>query len=111
MGASDFFVQAKRKDYKTVQEAFTACVEDARYEYGHGGYTGTIAEKSSFKRITSQVIKKASETEDPVTWENVDAIASDILDMDPYSDKWGPCWVIEVEGEDGGWLFFGVASN
>jgi len=31
---------------KTAQEAFDAAVAQARHEYGHGGYTGTIAEKS-----------------------------------------------------------------
>jgi hypothetical protein len=32
----------------TADEAFRAAVRGAQYEYGHGGYTGTIAEKSSF---------------------------------------------------------------
>jgi hypothetical protein len=45
MGACDFI------DYgfgKTAQEAFVACADEAAYEYGHGGYTGTIAEKHEY---------------------------------------------------------------
>lgn len=33
---------------KTPEEAFRSAVEEARYEHGHGGYTGTIAEKGGF---------------------------------------------------------------
>lgn len=45
MGATDFQTYAYGK---TAQEAFRAAQEHARYEYGHGGYTGTIAEKRGF---------------------------------------------------------------
>lgn len=31
---------------KTAGDAFVAAVEEARWENGHGGYTGTIAEKN-----------------------------------------------------------------
>lgn len=46
MGAEDFIVSAKGK---TAEKAFAAAQEEARYESGHGGYTGTIAEVSSFR--------------------------------------------------------------
>ncbi|MDG5821835.1 hypothetical protein [Natronococcus sp. A-GB7] len=36
---------------KTVEEAFSKAVEDARNMHGHGGYTGTIAEKDTFEVI------------------------------------------------------------
>ena len=48
MGAQDFY------DYafgKTAQDAFHACVDNAQYEHGHGGYSGTIAEKGSFRLL------------------------------------------------------------
>lgn len=44
-GASDFVVYSAGKDAKA---AFREAVADARHESGHGGYSGTIAEKSSF---------------------------------------------------------------
>lgn len=42
MGAVDFTEVATGK---TVAEAFNAAREAATWEYGHGGYTGSIAEK------------------------------------------------------------------
>jgi len=43
MGAEDFSIGALGK---TAEDAFSRAIEDARYEHGHGGYTGTIAEKA-----------------------------------------------------------------
>lgn len=48
MGASTFITTAKGK---TAQEAFRAAREEALHEDGHGGYSGTIAEKSCFVMI------------------------------------------------------------
>lgn len=48
-GAADFGVTAVGK---TAQEAFSQAVQDAQYESGHGGYSGTIAEKGSFRVFT-----------------------------------------------------------
>jgi len=45
MGATSFFTTATGK---TVREAYKSAVDDAYYWNGHGGYTGTIAEKSGF---------------------------------------------------------------
>jgi hypothetical protein len=36
---------------RTAGEAFSRAQDDARYEYGHGGYTGTIAEKDGYVLI------------------------------------------------------------
>lgn len=33
---------------RTPEDAYRAACEEARYMHGHGGYTGTIAEKSGF---------------------------------------------------------------
>ena len=46
MGASEF---QNTQSASTAEEAFQAPVEQARYEDGNGGYTGTIAEKSGFR--------------------------------------------------------------
>jgi hypothetical protein len=42
MGAANFETVSSGK---TAKEAFSRAVERAQYEYGHGGYSGTIAEK------------------------------------------------------------------
>lgn len=43
MGATTFYTEAEGR---TVNEAFDNASRDAAHEYGHGGYTGTIAEKA-----------------------------------------------------------------
>lgn len=46
MGAASFFTLALGKD---AYDAFTAAHNEATYWHGHGGYTGTIAEKPGYK--------------------------------------------------------------
>ncbi len=46
MGAEEFFVQARGA---TPELAFSQAHEQAAYDYGHAGYTGTIAEKPGFR--------------------------------------------------------------
>jgi len=45
MGASEFITFATGKN---ANAAFNDAISSAAYEAGHGGYTGTIAEKDSF---------------------------------------------------------------
>jgi hypothetical protein len=43
MGATNFHCEANGT---TISDAFRQAIENARWEYGHRGYTGSIAEKS-----------------------------------------------------------------
>lgn len=99
MGATTFDTNAKGKDAKA---AFLAAQQQARYDRGHSGYTGTIAEKSSFVMIPA----------DPRTTdlEAARALVREMLnDGDPrIDDKWGPAGCIALK--DGSFLFFGWAS-
>lgn len=101
MGAETFSQVARGK---TADEAFRAATEEARYNYGHAGYTGTIAEKHDFIMLTVsperlEEIKKSNWYEfsyDDPLWKRVD-------------DKWGPAGCIDLK--DGSFLFFGWASS
>jgi hypothetical protein len=113
MGAEVFFTRARGN---TAKEAFQAATEEARYEHGHGGYSGTIAEKHSFKVIP---------------FSGADGISSgEYADLliercdSRVDDKWGPAGCIQVpdsEPEDkydyyvgegaNRYLFFGWASS
>jgi len=95
MGADVFFTRARGG---TAKEAFIEAVDDAYYEYGHNGYTGTIAEKDGFVMI------KLPEGMDPVAYADT-LIAND---DDRISNKWGPAGCIELP--DNEYLFFGWAS-
>lgn len=48
MGANTFIHIAEGR---TADEAFDRARDDARYEHGHGGYSGSIAEKDRFVMI------------------------------------------------------------
>jgi hypothetical protein len=97
MGATEFLIVSNGA---SPQEAFGRAVEEAQYESGHGGYTGTIAEKHSFKMIT------VPQREDPVQF------AEEILYEDDghwVQNKWGLAACVKLT--DTKYLFFGVASS
>lgn len=96
MGA-DTFMQRSRG--ANAEEAFGNAVSVAAYEHGHGGYTGTIAEKDCFVLI--DVPKGASPQE----------YAQKLLNGNDerIDDKWGPAGCIHLGGDD--YLFFGWASS
>lgn len=83
----------------TAQIAFNDEVEHACYTNGHGGYSGTIAEKCEFVMIPCL----PGQTEE-------DTAQILIRDRDPrIDDKWGPAGCIDMG--DGDFLFFGWASS
>ncbi|WP_254824870.1 hypothetical protein [Haloglomus halophilum] len=98
MGAHTFFTRVSGTDADT---AFRNAVADAKYLHGHAGYTGTIAEKTSFTQIPADEVGDT----DP------DDYASQLIEeQDPRIDsKWGPAGCIHIE--DDTYLFFGWAST
>ena len=89
---------SKELSGKNADEAFEKAVKRAQWERGHGGYTGTIAEKHEFV-----IIKK------PVDVEASLIIYHMINDRDPrIYDKWGPAGCIDLG--DNKYCFFGWAS-
>jgi len=95
MGATTFMTRSRGGSAK---EAFRDAVEEARWEEGNGGYTGTIAEKDSFVMITNDSDIPDNEYANML-----------INNEDPrVDDKWGPAGCIKAD--DGSYLFFGWAS-
>lgn len=107
MGATTFFDVVNGKDAKS---AFAVAVEEAAYENGHGGYTGTIAEKSEFTMIPLPF-----KFEDNVGIKErigiIETFTEKLIEeRDPrIDDKWGPAGCIEII--PGKYLFFGWASE
>ena len=97
MGATEFICDAHGT---TALDAFQTAVKEAEYEYGHGGYTGTIAEKHSFRMVECEMEKEA-----------VTAKMAEIMEDEDHwaQDKWGPAACIEFE--EGRYVFFGIASE
>lgn len=72
----------------SVRAAYDTAVDEAIHEYGHGGYSGTIKEKSGYNVITHEVMTPAQAT----------TLAYDLIEKsDPrIDDKWGPAGAIPV---------------
>lgn len=98
MGATTFTNVASGA---TAQEAFRATVDTAAWEHGHGGYSGTIAEKSSFTMIATGL-----------TIDDAFALANRLIDDadERIDDKWGPAGCIAL-ADGKRFLFFGWASE
>ena len=103
MGASEFY---NIYTAKSAKEAFHLLVDKALYEYGHGGYTGTIAEKNTFKPASSEVFPDK---------DSAYAFATSKMEDDNHwcSDKWGPAAYVTFKNDKGeqSFLFFGWASD
>lgn len=86
MGASIFIVYQPGAD---PDEAFRAAAAQARHDHGHGGYTGTIAEKNSYTVITHT----------PQTSEQAKATAQQLMTAndDRIRDRAGPAGAIPVK--------------
>lgn len=103
MGAEyfDHFVNG----IEDLDKAYHTAVEEAEYDYGHSGYTGTIAETGGAKNLgdTPQSVKTLTEAR---------TRADELIDDERIEDKWGPCGALRVKDEAyDGWLFFGWASS
>lgn len=98
MGAHTFFTT---HEGATVGEAFSDAVDRAKHMNGHGGYTGTIAEKPSYTEIPASEVGDA----DPYEY------ARELIDAcdERVDGKWGPAGAIQTADDE--WLFFGWASS
>lgn len=123
MGAEQFNHIAKGE---SMTQAFNNAREEAFYWEGHGGYTGSIAEKHGFIRVdlpegttvdelielieSSSYIEKASE-------ELITALGQTkaLNVVETYNDKWGPAIGIEIKSdepsESNEFVFIGYASS
>ena len=85
-------------DGTDAEDSFFRAREAAAWEYGHAGYTGSLAEKDDFIMID---VPKGRDPEE---------YANELIDNgDPRIDaKWGPAGCIRFKK---GFLFFGWASS
>lgn len=99
MGAESFYEIFSGKNSR---DAFQKAVENALYEHGHSGYTGSIAEKNNFTMATKEILSSSE------AWE----MANSLINTD-YSNKWGPagCIQLQTKFKENNYLFFGWASS
>lgn len=109
MGAVDFQTFATGK---TPEAAFADAITSASYEHGAGGYSGTIAEKQSFKLFTppsgvaaldfTRWVRESEPSGSSGIAEGVPPqYAAAVLRAAKISDdKWGPAAAVEIKGEE-----------
>jgi hypothetical protein len=113
MGATNFENYVSKGQFDTPDSAFNAMREEALWEHGHGGYTGTIGEKNGWvmrndgKPITNKQVR------DFIYGVSTDG--EDFGDIDE-NDKFGPAFCVQLctseeSTEVKGWLFYGYASE
>jgi hypothetical protein len=119
MGADQFSEVLIGRD---LGKLFDQAVKDAQYNYGHAGYTGTIAEKGGYvdlgpmpSRMTVDRLeeliyesqewryqndeynrnggKRPGPNPVPEAWQSFVKKAAEI-----YDDKWGPALVVQITG-------------
>jgi hypothetical protein len=104
----------------TAKRAFNAAVKQALYNYGHNGYTGTIAEKSEEGFIMFPLPKKNKNEKNQEVNRLIRAkdYANTLMGTDPnaesscyrISSKYDPAGCIEItKGKT--YLFFGFAQT
>ena len=118
MGAVDFYCEVQGDN---AQDAFVQAQADATYSHGHSGYTGTIAEKGSFKLfgcpthgVTARDVVDAILLDESENYDNKRLVelgypkdmAWDITNT--YFDKWGHALCIKTG--DKVYAFAGIAS-
>jgi hypothetical protein len=100
MGGCDFMFKVNGND---LNKAFSEAVDQAAWEHGHGGYSGTIAEKPSV-----ELRKK-----EPMLMGDADVFAEEDIEN---NDKWGSAFAIPLCAslEDKtiiGFLLYGIVSS
>jgi hypothetical protein len=105
MGAQSFMV---RQSGSTLSEAFQSAVNQAQWDYGHGGYTGSIAEKDDVREVRTPKILMTDD--DKIGWAS-SLLHEEIADSqwEWINDKWGPAAALRLSS--GEWLLFGWASS
>ena len=111
---------------KTAQAAFDKVVEQAQWEHGHRGYSGTIAEKRSMvefqrpKGMRRATVIQAVRDLGRIGFDDDGNAQTDKVQakypklpiakmLEVYDDKWGPSLAIELA--KGEYLFAGWASS
>jgi hypothetical protein len=109
MGAQQFWALGRGAN---ASKAFSAAVDAARHAHGHGGYTGSIAEKSDgFTVIRAPAVEAIHVDDRRGRMTAARRLADEMFEADDprIDDKWGPAGCIDIGA--GEFLFFGWASS
>ena len=116
MGATTFTTHIRITKKTSTQDAFKEAKARAQHSDGHGGYTGTIAEKHGFDLIVTakskeNATKMAEAFFDSESPEGISAYKRQVAES--VVEKHGPAGAIRypIDKTHDGVLFFGWASD
>jgi hypothetical protein len=135
MGANEFRTSGTGAN---AQEVFSQLRDQAAWDRGHGGYTGTIAEKPGFVVVPvppdfvvpddlNVYSPRGASDHDQRVYGYAEALQAFVQNADGYldprfpgpaqelwNDKWGPAVALRLDDTPEGqqcWLFCGLASS
>lgn len=94
----------------SIETAHGTLMDEAFYDHGHNGYSGTIAEKPDFKVFTLKEEYRQIPTakfESIIDFDHADDFFEEPGAGSVYDDKWGPGVVFETKDS---YVFTGYAS-
>lgn len=104
MGASfddRIFMPKKPGDRKELEDKFWQIVEECLHWHGHGGYTGTFAEKDPDEILVIDEIDGLKKE----IWTHKEAREHAM----EHNDKWGPVFAYRLKGDS--WYIAGWCSS
>ena len=115
MGATNFATIAEGP---TAEAAFQAARSAALHEYGHGGYTGTIAEKDAHRvfrlpdglearEAVMMLVNYGWDADSDAAVRKVWPYIADAAEA--FDNKWGPA--VALQAGPTSWVFCGMASE
>ena len=93
MGADFQTYKVRAKTKTDLKAKYNELVDEAVYEYGHSGYSGTIKEGSGLKILSIELPK--SEAEDYIN---------------NHAKKWEETLAVKIKDTEDDWLLGGVYS-
>jgi len=114
MGAQQFEKTLTIPKTTTTDDAFREAVRAAKYDHGHEGYSGTLAEKGSYVLLhTAKSQANAQRLMSAYQDRHYGFSALRQEELDRIDDKWGPAGIIRfpVDATQDGLLIFGWASS
>lgn len=94
MGAEFNFTELKVKTEKAAIKAGREVIEQALYDYGHAGYSGSFAEADGVEVVKHYTPANLAEAE---KW------------LDENAAKWGPALIVRCA--DGTWCMGAICSS
>lgn len=119
MGATTFVSTIPMEEHPRVEDAFAAAVRGALYDHGHGGYSGSIAEKPGFELFDVDCSMDLDDFIGALTESRPGKVLDEVYEMagevhghgdrivEVFDSKWGPAVAFEYLGL---WVFCGWAS-